>query len=476
MKCHPLYLRPRGREASSLYLDGTATALVDGGPAAKIDTTVSLRVTHDRFLVHSGELLYDRAIEQVEAFRVVDGPVETAGRQVVLPPIQRVDSFMRHELESGSCTLVRGKWRLSQRGGGLAKDRKQTKSYGFRRAVNPFSIRGQDHARLLYGTTDWFNYYGEARFYFGPPRTGSTTDQRSLPLDTDMLVVQGQGDGVQVGFGWRGSARAFQLLTRTGTGPWKVLATRAGKRPPLTNWIRLGLQVRNGLRAEAFLDGLPVLSSQLDRPVIGGFAVESGKGLVECDDIRIESLPRPKDLGTPLLTRSANFADKKAKKGSDPEEFNHWARGSRTFFERKLKVEGEPVFALVTSLPLLGDLAVTAKPAAAEGHLLPEGKYEILLYRGGFSVLKAIQEVPLARMAATYQGGRWRLQVPGNQETEVMALELARSDETEGVWACRKGAAWIPLTEPQVKPVFLAIAQRGGNPSANFPSPDLFEI
>ena len=103
--------------------------------------------------------------------------------------------------------ITAGTISLAQHGGGMPTTAAEEASSGFQRAVNPFSIHAAGGGRLTYrvhAPERWGDVHAEASFYFGIPKTGHVVDRQSLPLATDMLVVMGPPEGVQVAFGWSG--------------------------------------------------------------------------------------------------------------------------------------------------------------------------------------------------------------------------------------------------------------------------------
>ncbi|MDT8391843.1 MAG: hypothetical protein RRC34_15180 [Lentisphaeria bacterium] len=479
LKTHQLYVRSTVDPDSSLLIDRAGVIYYQNQPTGEIQDFFELIETDENVVIQAGGRIF--------AFPAATSDLFWACRTASLPPVEPVplpliqlsDGFMRTQLEADGCRLRRGQWELAQHGGGMATTEYESHSYDFRRAVNPFSLHGQNFGSLAYGDTDWFNYHAQASFYFGVPRTGEITDQVTVPVDTDMLVAQGDPTGMEVAFGWRGKARAFQLLTRKRGGEWSVLASRAGKRPPLTNWMTVGLQVKSGLTAEGFLDGEKVLSAPAPGLIRGGFTIESGKAPVECDDIAAWSLPRPPEPGTPLMTISTGFGEKKKKEKSDPDEFDHWARGGDTFFQKRLIVKGIPALGMITSLPLVGDFSLETKPAAEDGSLFPEGVYDFLLLPGGFSVLDQLKKPSLAKASFIYRDSRWFPVSPAADSAfagDLPVLRLARSQATGMALALRVNDQWRSLSDPVTGPVFLVISRRMEDSRTTYPHSRHFTI
>ena len=321
LKTHRLYLQSRTDREDFLYIDHTGEISRRGESVGHLRGSGELVLAEDRVTLYADG---KRITRPTAAWNVLWETTEE-----VAPPLtsslhartEVTDGFMRHVLASAPCRQVEGNMALAQHGGGMARDESELQSYDFQRAANPFSVRGSGGGALVYGEPTWTEYLAEARFYFGIPKTGHVVDRNTVPTDTDMLVSQGNKDGLQVAFGWMGVERRFCLLSRQGDAAWKVLARHEGGRPPLTNWVRIGIAVRDGCRVEGWLDGARVLRTTLDERLVGRCRVLTGAGLVELDDVRIQSLPLPPRAPQPLLAKSRAFAGKQQKNKADPTQF-----------------------------------------------------------------------------------------------------------------------------------------------------------
>ncbi|MFZ2655310.1 MAG: DUF6250 domain-containing protein [Victivallales bacterium] len=396
----------------------------------------------------------------------------------VYPHVVFADGFMRTTLEDGQCRLASGLWHLRQHGGGMATTTDELQNAGFQRAANPFTVVGEQNGQLCFGDETWFDFHGEARFYFGVPVEGNVVDINTVPVNTDMLIVQGMPDAGQVAFGWRGESRCFVLLWREGNGDWRELARQTGPRPAVTSWVKLGLGVAIGQTAHAYMDGIETLSAPLPRKVTGPFGIECGKGVVECDDIRVWSRDSAPEPGSLLFVRSSQFAGKSTN-DHDPVQFNQWAQGADTFISwRTNKVMDEDALAVIANrIPLMGDFTYTCDSAGdAEGRIA-EGLYE-------FRFASVPMAPPELKPEAAWKGtpallvrlkeNRWRIEsgISGGPVKESAGTELRlRRRETDGgritVWT---GRDWKPVTEAMPGALRLMIGFHGGD---NSPSPEM---
>ena len=391
----------------------------------------------------------------------------------LIPRIEVRDDFMRKELELHPYSRVTsGAVRLAQRGGGMPTTEAEAADPAFERTVNPFAVYASNHGRLTYnvhGADRWGDVHAEARFYFGIPKTGTVVDRNTLPLETDMFVVQGAADGQQIAFGWSGQNRAFVLQTRERNGTWRVVQEREGKRPALTNWVKIGLDVRRGHLVEAFLDDVPVLRADLGIRIKGPFHVASGKGLVEFDDVRAWSLPEEHRPAPLLHATSRQFAGKQRKNGADPEQFGQWAASTRAFSRVRWEDAdtGDQMAAIVTGMPLMGDLWYEAIASSRVSGLLREGVYEFGLFRsradGGIPDIVA--DKPVYALRVERQGGRWHVPKEGTDDREPDAaprlgqLRLARLEDHESRVCLHVDGRWEPISPSILGPVHLAITR-----------------
>jgi hypothetical protein len=263
-----------------------------------------------------------------------------AGAVRSYPEIDMADSFMRNDLFSdGNWEAHTGEWMLSKRGAGLIKieARQWLSKAGIARTVNPFSVRGSGEGLLTYGDADNVGYRVEASFYFGVPQTSQVRDTGSLP--GSFALVQGRRDGARVRFGWDGAAKRFVLAENT-DGKWRTAGKWKNLRPPISSWCRLGLEVEDGYRVRAYLDGVRVLEHDCRRFICGPPHIAAGADLIEVDDVRAFSLGSPASEapgGAPLYVQSTNFAVKDFTE-RDELQYAKWARGSAIF---KASVEGD---------------------------------------------------------------------------------------------------------------------------------------
>jgi hypothetical protein len=191
-----------------------------------------------------------------------------------------------------------------------------------------------------------------------------------------------------VAFGWFGTQRAFALAERQGDGQWHVLQRYGKARPPLTNWVRLGIGVRRGCLVEARLDGQLVLQQELTERVAGPFHLVASGGTTEWDDVRVRSYPLPDPAWTPICVRSANFSTKQRKNRSDPRQFGEWSRGQDAF---RIGVARDAKLGLLrritTSRPLLGDWRYESVPYSGRLGEFPDGRYR-------FEILPEKRDLP----------------------------------------------------------------------------------
>lgn len=472
---HRLYLRSTSNGADYVHI------AVDGMVERAGRTLASLREHGELVLAEDRVTLYVDGIRLTEpgadwqifweATAETPPPVGTT----LHPLVEASDGFMRHDLVSPPCNRVEGEIALAQHGGGLPRDEEEARSFDFQRAVNPFTVRGSKGAWLLYGEEDWAEYLAEARFYFGVPKTGLTVDTLTLPTGTDLLVVQGRLDGLQVGFGWVGSERRFCLVERRGDGPWRVLARHGGLRPPLTNWVRLGVSVRDGCRLEGWLDRQPVLSALLDERVVGPVRMVLGEELAEFDDVRLASFPLPPDPPQPLLALSRSFAGKEQKKNADFDQFGQWAQGSDTFARFLENEEGRLAAGIRTRLPLVGPWEYQSRAYDERLGELPAGEY-------GFQVLQASMEDGkpaaadlLAGFAARRDARGWTLDGPGREEREP-AFQLRLRRTADGTLEVRADGAWETLARGVEGSVRLVIRRERGEGVLVAPRPEHHRI
>jgi hypothetical protein len=388
----------------------------------------------------------------------------------IIPRVDVRDDFMREDLELHPYSRVsQGTVLLAQRGGGMPTTAGEEADPDFQRATNPFAVRASNFGRLTYnvhGADRWGDVHTEARFYFGVPRTGNVVDANTLPLNTDMLVVQGETEGRQVAFGWSGAQRTFVLQMREANAPWVQLRRWTGKRPALTNWVKLGLSLREGHVVEAFLDGMAVFEADLGKRVMGPFHIASGEGLMEFDDVRAWSLPREEQPAASLCVKSREFAGKQRKSGSDPEEFEEWATSSRAFSRTAWTdpETGERVAGIITTLPLMGDIRYESVENSTVSGPLPEGMYEFRVQRSRDGQTPDVRtEPPIFALRAERRADDWLVEQIGSDAQEpvsgkaLTAIRLSRLTEDENRIGLRTETGRKPVSDPVPGPVHVAV-------------------
>lgn len=320
----------------------------------------------------------------------------------VLDRVEIMDSFMREDLFDSAWQASSGHWALNQQGGGMPGGADVGKA-SVQRTVNPFTVRSSHSGILQFGAQRLAHAVAEARFYFGAPRTNRLTDWETLP-SADMLLTFGQ-PACQLAFGWLADEASFALLRRVGDGAWRVLE-RLDTRPPLTNWVRVGLELRQGSRAIAYLDGEVVLDHQLEQFVCGPFSIISG-GMIELDDVRLQTLPADfsRQPGS-VFVRSRQFAGKKLLQERDPQAYENWTQGDHAFAQNEtIDCLGEPLRQIHNRLPLFGDVTyeVLAHDPVAGPLAAGEYRIEFAPHQCTAPVLKPFRE----RLFLRYDGEHW---------------------------------------------------------------------
>jgi len=420
-----------------------------------------------RLLVFSDQTFRSLPPQNWDVFWVSSNETAPPTRDELTLLLELDDGFMRHQLEDSRCRISAGKWQLNQHGGGLPETANAAENAGVQRSVNPFSAVGSDNGLLSYGSADWFHYHAEAAFYFGIPWLDKVVDRDTVPLQSTMMIVQGELDAAQVGFGWSGPDNGFILgLRRDQHAPWQILDKWDQKRPPLTNWIRIGLDIDAGYRANAWLDDVRVASVELPFLVRGGVHLQSGGAAIVVDDLRVRSLAASAAdadvaAGTDYYVQSRNFAAKQVRAGSDPEQFEQWARASDSF----LYSQNQQQVLMTTRLPMIGDFHYQAIPAAPDGSLLAPGSYTLRFFASddrGAAGEKADLE-----LNAHYDGDQWRItgidgEPPGAALPPVLSTLRLRRRAAAGEHRLElhTGQHWLPLTNTRslARPVFVQIA------------------
>ena len=471
---HALYLGAPGAGPGYVYMDPEGRVRQPGRRPLQLTAAGEVLVTPAGTTLFLDGVAQDLdlsgwSIQWVSA--LPESPTRTA---YVIPQVSMIDDFMRLKIEdNAACRVSAGVVTLAQHGGGMATSSYQEGDADFERAVNPFSVLAREGGSLSYavpGAEYGGDVYSEARFYFGVPKTANVVDIDTLPVGTDMLVVQGPQEGVQVAFGWCGAAQAFRLLSRQGAEAWTVLGTWAERRPALTNWVRIGLALSRGHLVEGRLDDVTVLRAVLPNRLKGPFHVVVGQGQAEFDDVRAWSLPAEIGPGSPLNVKSRSFAGKHAKESSDPPQFREWANSTGAFVRSRSYegTSGTTVAAITTALPLMGDFFYVAVPQSDTSGELPVGTYgfRFLRPRPGDSAATAEPE-PLFSFQAERSERGWRVPDPTagaeGATLEVPELAFGRARETDWRLALRRDGQWLPLSPPIPGPVHVVVrrAQSG---------------
>jgi hypothetical protein len=429
---------------------------------------IAISRTGTRLLIDEQVLdidLADWTLAWVRPVKALPSPVT-----IVHPEIKVADSFMRSELLTDTqWRVARGDWHLNQHGGGLPDAEADLSDYNVRRAVNPFTVIGSGNGRLEYGTTEWLNYGAEARFFFGVPRQGDVTVTNSMPT-SDFRIVHGFEGGPQAAFGWHTQLQAFALLYRDFGEDWRALATFADKRPALTNWVRVGLELADGVRAVGMLDGVEVAAVNLPQRVMGPLAVECAADRIEFDDVAAWTLPRPASFGAPVYVKSRNFAAKDEKDNSDPEQFGQWAKGDGTFV--RLRHDGPA--AIASRAPLFGDFTYESVPFDADEGDLPTGDYRLIFYsKPAAERMRASQLVEQAGVAFTRVAEGWTSTDPAVTaavpEFSEFTLQLRRLAAADNCVELKSGDKWVKVSGPLPGPLHVGVSRSSADEPANIP-------
>ena len=462
-----------------IHIDAGGRVVHNGSTWGRLEAAGELLLTPESWVLFVDDTPVDQDLRGWSVYWAARHEVKPQTDSVVHPRVALADGFMRHELRDETCRVSAGTWQLAQRGGGMPRNLGEAYDSSFQRAVNPFAAQGSDDGVLTYGAgEDWRHYHAEARFYFGVPRTGKVVDVNTVPLDTDMLVVQGELSGNQVGFGWLGAEQTFALVTRTDAGDWSVEWRHQGGRPPLTNWVKLGLRVRAGYVAEALLDDASVAACRTGAQISGPFHVIAGRALMEVDDIRAWSLPAEPDKGGSLYVKSRHFASKSHKQRADPVQFEQWAESTGAFRRMRIPVPEENVrkAVITATMPLMGDFFYESEPYAEGIGGLPSGLYEFSLYTAGSEKLDIRAQRPAFSLRAERTKEGWSVPAltpdswpAGHREA---ALRLERTAAGGHRVAVQVVDGRVPVSQAIAGPVHLSIARIGLNNSyVYFPSP-----
>ncbi len=390
---------------------------------------------------------------------------------------EMADGFMRTKLleDEAKWLVADGDWRLKKHGGGMPTTEAEMANYSFQRAVNPFSLIGR--GILTYGRDDWLNGEAEARFYFGVPWTEGAVDCNTLPRQRTMMIAFGRADDRLVAFGWCGRERTFILVQRESDGEWKEIDRWHGGRPAISNWVRIGLRIRDGHIAEGFLDGEKAVTKVLDRRISGPFHVVGEGRDIELDDVAAWTVPKRQSKGRPIYVRSRNFEGKKLKGRADSVQFTEWAQGSDTFIKMIQRTDDYKKALIINRLPLMGDFFYETIPEHENGGELPFGLYELVVYANpqgespAVADLKELTRLQLIRDEEGWQAAGDLLTSRGI-ELPLFALRLERKAVDGNNINLLAAGDKITLGRGVEEPVHLAIVRLlplQGRPE--FPSP-----
>ena len=465
----PLYLRHKQQPERFLFLTETGELIRNGNPRGTLESHGHLLFKPGAGILRANGETLIRDLTKWDVFWVTNDGRRPDTADQIYPEIQFADKFMRTDLASGLCRPISGKWRLNEHGGGMPTTQSQTHNYNVQRAVNPFSVFGSHSGRLEFGSPDWVNYRAETSFYFGIPRTGNVVDRNTEPDNAKLLLGQGQQKQGEAAFGWVGPEEAFILFFRPEGAPeWTELGRYDASRPPLTNWVRLGIEIEAGTTARCYLDGAKVIDTQLPEPVRGPAFLLCGDDLIEVDDLAAKSLYHKPSEGDPVYVRSRNFAGKKEKDRSDPAQFAQWARGAGTFITSRVNDTntGNTGIMMLSRLPLMGEIHYSSRLFDDSAGKLPYGKYDIRFYETTSDATRQpASNAPVFVLPAEFSETGWKLlRKFENIRTAVVtdgSLRLVRKDNADGVIAIRNQGAWIPLAHGVTGPCHVGIVYWG---------------
>jgi len=482
LRTHALFLRAGEESDAFIHIDEQGFVHGAGETVAPLRGSGELLITAEESVLFIDQTPIPVDVSGWDVFWISKTEEPPPVRQVVYPRVEFADGFMRGELTNDTCRLTAGDWQLRQRGGGMPTKEEDYTSASFQRAVNPFSIIGRDGGRLTYGTEEWMNYQAEACFYFGIPRGRSWSDAATLPTETDMLLVQGGTNGNEVAFGWSGRHRTFVLMDRKDGAPWHVLDKREGKRPPLTDWFRLGLRVRAGHAVEALLDRVPVFKTNLATRIAGPFHLQAGKQAVEADSIRAFALPGEEHRGGRIYTRSRFFAAKKELGGRDPTQFGEWSKSTSAFVQSRHTDSNKTHHAVITTrFPLMGEFSYESVPFADAVGDIPKGRYAFAFRTGLREVGDKGPETPpdFSFEAELTEKGWKAIDLPEAiwpEERCDFALRFTRREADENRIALWRDSTPSPVSPPLSGPLHISVARLDKQKKAPFPAPEHHEI
>ena len=394
-----------------------------------------------------------------------------------------MDGFMRTKLLTSPWRVIDGSWRLKKHGGGMPTTDKEMASHVFGRAVNPFSVSG--HGLLEYAGVDSTHHEGKAAFYFGNPWNGGAVDKNKVPT-TRFMIVKRSGK-VYVGFGWDGQRKKFVIagMTAANGDGWHVLTERTGPRPPISNWVSVGLQVRYGCELMGMLDGKPILHYRMKEPTTGEFGIFAMGGRVEFDDFSITPLGIEIDAMSPIFVKSRTFAGKRVlekreltfvkngiQMGLDSKYFVDWACGASTYVNstEKSSMVGYRKNVLLTRWPLLGEFDYRSVMTDSKGRELPQGIYEFdfLIGAGNLSpVYSKLKKIKTIRFV--YDGDSWTLD-DDTRSVVLSSIKFERRKPNDDLIRLNTDDGFLNLVKC-TKPVYVAIGRVYGNNSRKVPPP-----
>ncbi|OVE81296.1 hypothetical protein BVY04_03540 [bacterium M21] len=469
---HELYLRKKDQ---SSYLFIASNGEVTGELQTTLKTRGELYITPAGDALFIDELAFSLNLSNWEIFWVATKPGRPRTTSTLQQRQELTDGFMRTDLVTDShWQITSGKWSLRQRGGGMVADDQHARNFDVQRSVNPFSVIGSG-GMLTYTDGNWRNALVEARFYFGKPVTGRCPDSNTLP-EADMMLMIGAPSGYHIAWGWDAQSNCFSLRSRTGTGAWLTHWQWRKNRPPLTNWVRLGLSLRAGVTAEVFLDGESMHRQVLTQRTDGSFSLLAGNSQMEVDDVRAETLPETKKGGHPIFIQSRQFAKKSTKGRSDPDGFTQWARSTDTFIKRKEKIDDRWFRAIIlTRMPLMGDFLYESRPYHKDAGEIQPGLYEFQILRQDESdptnleTLHLVKSLKFMRLEDGWISNEFEAM---DEEEPQFTLRFRRRQEDGNRITVQIGSSFVPITEPVEGPVHFAIVRRlpAGN-HARFPKP-----
>lgn len=477
LKATELYAKsPEGTEYLHIAADGRA--IRNDRPAGRLRESGELLLTPEEWVLFIDGVPVPGNMKDWQFNWVAREQRRPLTRSVVYRIAETADSFMRTVLESDHCRITSGSWRLHQHGGGMPRSPEEVRNARFQRAVNPFTVRGSDHGRLTFGERRWIDYHAECRFYFGVPVAAQVTDTGALPTGTDMMIAQGDDGDNQVAFGWSGAERSFVLKLRRAGGDWELLRKWKEHRPPISNWIVLGVEVRAGHFVRALLDGAVLYEEDLGLRVGGRFHVMSGAEPIEVDDVRAWPLDRGEGNMVAFNRVSRNFAGKAERGDHDPRQFGEWARSMGVFTQsRRIGADGKCKAVIVTAFPLMGDVSYESIPYDDVAEHIPTGTYEFGIHPAGEEATLDPQTVkPVFSFTADLSPNGWRLHglspeiwPPGRRE---FMLRFHRFASYRNHLAVQLDEGWIPFSPAVPGPFHLSIAKvEDGYPYLPFPAP-----